>query len=72
VLSSFHLEALQRIDIANGADIMGRYLDANLDFVDCVLMAQAERLNITQICTFDRRDFSLVRPHHCDYFDLLP
>lgn len=32
----------------------------------------AERLNITQILTFDRRDFSVFRPAHTPYFDLLP
>jgi hypothetical protein len=32
----------------------------------------AERLNITRACTFDRRDFSIFRPHPCDYLELLP
>jgi hypothetical protein len=32
----------------------------------------AERLNITEICTFDRRDFSMIRPQHVAYFAILP
>jgi hypothetical protein len=29
-------------------------------------------LNITQIATIDRRDFSLIRPRHISAFRLLP
>ena len=35
-------------------------------------MTIAERLGVTRIATFDRRDFSIFRPRHCDYLDLLP
>jgi hypothetical protein len=35
-------------------------------------MALSERLQITQVCTFDRRDFSIFRPTHYDYLELLP
>jgi hypothetical protein len=52
--------------------IMIRYQDAEFDYADVSLMAVAERLNITQIMTFDRRDFTIYRPRHCAYFDLLP
>ncbi|MCD4684394.1 MAG: hypothetical protein K8S97_00470 [Anaerolineae bacterium] len=51
---------------------MAEYDTARFDFVDCCIMALTERLNITQVCTFDRRDFSIFRPIHCDYLDLLP
>ena len=40
---------------------MEKYADARFDFVDCCIMALAERLAITQICTFDRRDFSIFK-----------
>jgi predicted nucleic acid-binding protein len=53
-------------------DVMRTYLDADLDLVDCCLTALAERMNIRHICTFDRRDFALIRPQHTDYFELLP
>jgi predicted nucleic acid-binding protein len=66
------LEPITKDDLLKVEEIMGRYSDAHFDFVDCCLMALSERLNITQICTFDRRDFSIFRPTHCDYLELLP
>jgi uncharacterized protein len=59
-------------DFDRAIALMRRYKDAELDFVDCCITAMAERLNITQICTYDRRDFSMIRPDHTDYFELLP
>jgi hypothetical protein len=63
---------LTKDDFIRTLEIMTRYQDAELDFVDCCLTALAERLGITQICTFDRRDFSIIRPKHTSHFDLLP
>lgn len=54
------------------SSLMRQYQDAELDIADIAQVALAERLNITQIYTFDRRDFIIVRPRHTDYFDLLP
>jgi uncharacterized protein len=59
-------------DFTRAVALMERYQDAELDFVDCCLTALAERLAITHICTFDRRDFSMIRPNHIEYFELLP
>lgn len=61
------IEDLERVEA-----IMIDYADASFDFVDCCVMALAERLNITQIATFDRRDFLVYRPLHCDYLTLYP
>ena len=52
--------------------IMLQYKDAQFDYTDTALMALSERLNITQICTFDHRDFSIFRPQHCEYLELIP
>ena len=49
-----------------------QHADAQFDIVDCCIMAMAERLNITRIATFDRRDFSIFQPRHCDFLELLP
>ena len=43
-----------------------------IDFVDCVIAAIAERLNIETILTVDRRHFQLFRPKHCAHFVILP
>lgn len=59
-------------DLERAGAIAEHYRDAQFDFVDCCLMALAERLNIEEICTFDRRDFGIFRPQHCKNFTLLP
>jgi uncharacterized protein len=67
-----HLEPLTQSDLRRAREIMESYPKARLDFVDCGIMAISERLAITRVCTFDRRDFSIFRPRHCDYLELLP
>ena len=66
------LESVSLPDLVRVREIMATYTDSKLDFVDCCIMAQSERLNITRVCTFDHRDFSIFRPAHCDYLELLP
>jgi predicted nucleic acid-binding protein len=67
-----HLEPVTANTLQRMSDIMIAYHDARFDFVDCCIMALAEQMQITQIGTLDRRDFSIYRPAHCEYFDLLP
>ncbi len=69
---TFEIQALTEPDMARMQQIMEQYQDASFDFTDSAIMALAERLNITRVCTFDRRDFSIFRPRHCDYLELLP
>ncbi|MEO1440987.1 MAG: hypothetical protein AAFV33_11325 [Chloroflexota bacterium] len=52
--------------------IMRQYRDARFDLADAAQMALAERLDVRQVYTFDRRDFRLFKPAHCDALDLLP
>lgn len=54
------------------AEIIRKYDDANIDFVDAVIVAVAERLNITKILTIDRRHFGIFKPRHCAAFEILP
>ena len=63
---------LELVDVIRSRDVMATYADNRFDFVDCCIMALAERLKVTKIYTFDRRDFSVFRPVHCDYLELLP
>ena len=72
VAANVPLEALTIPDLQRAREIMGEYASARFDFVDVCIMALAERLNITRICTFDHRDFSIFRPKHCEYLELLP
>ncbi|MBC7870014.1 MAG: PIN domain-containing protein [Chitinophagaceae bacterium] len=66
------LEPVILADIKLAREIMLKYPGAKLDFVDCSIMALAGRLEITQICTFDRRDFSIYRPDEGNALELLP
>jgi predicted nucleic acid-binding protein len=59
-------------DLVRVHQILEQYADNQLDFTDAAIVAIAERLNITRVYTLDRRDFSIIRPSHCDYFELLP
>jgi uncharacterized protein len=59
-------------DLARAAELLEKYADNKVDFVDCVIVAMAERLNLTRVLTVDRRHFTIFRPNHCDYFELAP
>ncbi len=59
-------------DYKRAAEIIRKYDDANIDFVDAVIVAIAERLNITKILTVDRRHFGMFKPNHCEAFEILP
>ncbi|TRU26201.1 MAG: PIN domain-containing protein [Microcystis aeruginosa Ma_SC_T_19800800_S464] len=66
------VEPLMPDDLVRVHEILEQYADNQLDFTDAAIIAIAERLNITRVYTIDRRDFSIIRPSHCDYFELFP
>ena len=70
--SSLLLSAPNDEDYRRAAQLIRQYQDAPLDFVDSLVVALAERLNVTTILTLDRRHFHLVRPRHCAAFQILP
>jgi len=70
--SDTKLEPVALTDLERVNQILEQYSDAQLDLVDAVIVAIAEKLGITCVLTLDRRDFSLIRPRYCDYFELLP
>jgi len=70
--SRFRLLALQNQDLVRTAEILAKYEDSRIDFVDASVMAVAERYQRCTVLTLDRRDFQLFRPQHCDFFELLP
>lgn len=59
-------------DLSRAADLLEKYADNKVDFVDCAIVAMAERLNVTKVLTVDRRHFTIFRPKHCDYFEIAP
>lgn len=66
------VEPVTAQDLVRVHEILEQYADSQLDFTDAAIVAIAERLIITRVYTLDRRDFSIIRPRHCDYFELLP
>jgi uncharacterized protein len=72
VRTNFDIEPLTKEDFARMDEILTQYIDSKLDFTDVAIMTLSERLKITRVCTFDRRDFPIFRPAHCDALELLP
>lgn len=72
VAGDFVLVPTELPDLKRAAEILEKYADSRVDFVDCVIVAIAERLNIKRILTVDRRHFSLFRPRHGDAFEIIP
>ncbi len=70
--TAFTIEQLITPDMTRMQEIMTKYQNVELDYTDTSIMAVAERLKITRIFTFDRRDFGMYRPSHCDHFDIIP
>ena len=70
--AAFQIEQFTELDMFHMEIVMIKYQDAEFDYADASIMVIAERLNITRIFTFDRRDFGMYRPNHCDYFELIP
>ena len=68
----FSLVELTATDWARCAVLIGRYADLDLGLVDASVVAVAERLGITTLASIDRRDLLVVRPAHCDAFELIP
>jgi predicted nucleic acid-binding protein len=59
-------------EIRRTTEIMARYSDIPIGFVDASLVALAESHNIHRILTLDRRHFNIIRPEGIDYLELLP
>ena len=70
--TKFQLETSTSEDFSRAAEILRKYNDANIDFVDACIVAIAERLNITKILTVDRRHFGIFKPNHCEAFEIFP
>ncbi len=71
-ITKFQLETPTTEDYRRAAEILRKYNDANIDFVDVIIVSIAERLNITKILTVDRRHFGIFKPSHCAAFEILP
>jgi uncharacterized protein len=68
----FRVAELVDHDVSRMAELVETYLDLPLGIVDAAVVAIAERLQLTEIATLDRRHFAVVRPRHVEAFMLLP
>ncbi len=66
------LEQVTTTDLARAAELIATYADANIGMVDASIVAVAERLKITKLLTVDRRHFTMIKPKHCNGFQLFP
>jgi uncharacterized protein len=66
------IEDLDVNDYRRCAELIARYADLRLGLVDASVVAIAERLKLTVVATLNRRDFNVVRPKHCEAFELVP
>jgi uncharacterized protein len=66
------LEPVHAADPVRMAELVARYRDLPLGTVDASVVAAAERLDVTEVATTDRRHFGIVQPAHAKAFELLP
>jgi predicted nucleic acid-binding protein len=76
-LRSLSVGELRRVDLDDPdwdrvAELVDGYADLNLGLVDASAVTVAERRGVTTIATINHRDFRVVRPRHCDAFQLIP
>lgn len=70
--NGFHIAELTEADIPRLTELVETYLDLPLGIVDAAVIAIAERLELTEVATVDRKHFTIVRPRHTPAFALLP
>lgn len=59
-------------DLKRMAVLVRQYASLPLGGTDACVIALAERWKTQQVCTVDRKHFTVVRPRHTPYFELLP
>lgn len=69
---AFSVEALVPADHKRVRDLVERYADADIGYVDAAVLAVTERLGEPKLATLDRRHFRLLRPAHVEALELVP
>ena len=70
--AAYVVEDLVLSDYTRVRELIDRYADQDLGFVDASVLAVVERLREAKLATLDIRHFSVVRPRHVDSLTLLP
>lgn len=71
-IGAVRVEDLVEADYVRIGEILQRFADFDIGFVDAAVLAVVERLNEPALATLDRRHFSVLRPRHVDNLTLLP
>jgi predicted nucleic acid-binding protein len=71
-LGAYEVEDVTNQDLERMIDLMDRYSDSDIGFVDAAVLAIVERLHEPKLATLDRRHFGILRPRHIDSLRLLP
>jgi hypothetical protein len=66
------LVELEAADQERVAELVATYPDLSLQTMDAAVIAVAERLDVTEIATLQRRLFEAVQPRHTDRFTIVP
>ena len=69
---AYLLEDLVLADLPRVTQLMERYADLDVGFVDAAVLAIVERLEEPKLATLDRKHFSVMQPRHVDALELLP
>ncbi len=72
IQGEIRIEGLTHEDFLRSLQLLETYSDMNIGFVDASVISIGERLKIRRILTTDRKHFSIIRPRHCQTFELLP
>ena len=68
----FQAVDLTAADYRRMATLVEQYADFPFGTTDASVIALAERLDVREVATLDRRHFTVVRPRHVDALTLLP
>jgi predicted nucleic acid-binding protein len=63
---------LVRDDYMRVRELLARYADLKLGFVDAAIVAIVERLGEPKLATLDHRHFGTIRPRHVEALQLIP
>jgi predicted nucleic acid-binding protein len=69
---AYRVEDVRAADYRRIRELVDRYADSDIGFVDAAVMAITERLDEPKLATLDRRHFAVMRPRHLDALELLP
>ena len=71
-VGAYELVSPEPDDVLRIRDLVDRYADSDIGFVDAAVLAIVERLDEPKVATLDRRHFSMMRPRHIGALELLP